>query len=102
VVNVSVGVYKSSASLNCMSFGDRARVATEFVFKAKCPMCLTYGESASRNCMIAWDRVRLANDLGLEEQAHVFRVREDCILQYMIVWDQARQPLNLNLEIICQ
>jgi hypothetical protein len=67
-------VCKSSASRNCMIAGDRARVATEFGFKAKCPMCLAYKRSASRNCMIACVRVRVATDLGLKEQAHVFRV----------------------------
>jgi hypothetical protein len=67
-------VCKRSASRNCMIVGDRARVATAFGFKAKCPMCLAYKRSASRNCMIACDRARVATDLGLKEKAHVFRV----------------------------
>jgi hypothetical protein len=54
-------VCKSSASRNCMIAGDRARVTTEFGFKAKCPMCLAYKRSASRNCMIACDRIRVAS-----------------------------------------
>jgi hypothetical protein len=61
-------------------------------------MCLPYKSSASRNFMIAWDRVRVATDLGLNEQAKVFRVWEDCILQYMIAWDQPWQPM----EFFCQ
>ena len=67
-------VCKSSASRNCMIAGDRARVATAFGFKAKCPMFLAYKRSASRNCHIACDRARIATDLGLTEKAHVFRV----------------------------
>ena len=53
-----------SASRNCMIVRDRARVATDFGFKAKWPICLAYERRASRNCMIAWDRARVANELG--------------------------------------
>ena len=46
--------YARSAFRNCMIARDRPRVATEFGFKAKWPMCLAYKRSASRNaCMIA-------------------------------------------------
>jgi hypothetical protein len=45
--------YERRASRNYMIAGDRARVATEFGFKAKWPMCLAYARSAFRNCMIA-------------------------------------------------
>jgi hypothetical protein len=81
---------------------DRARVATEFGFKAKWPMNLAYGRRASRNCMIAYDQARVAIDLGLKGNNNnnnnlmlisrkftfiydqVFRVCENCISQYII------------------
>ena len=55
-----------------------------FGFKAMWPICLAYTRSASRNCMIACDRARVATDLGLKGKAHVFRVCDNCISQYII------------------
>jgi hypothetical protein len=60
-----------------MIAGDRARVSTDFGFKAKWPMCLAYESSAYRNCMIAGDRARVPTDFGFKAKwQYVWRMRE--------------------------